>query len=89
MRSRPIPLDVLDRSYLTIESSKYTLSRKQDHLVCFLGGSLMLGAATVGTRVTQPSRPPREHELTDVGKRDWETGYQLIETCVDTHNTAT
>ena len=70
-------------------SRKYTLQRKQDHLVCFLGGSLMLGATTVGQRVAHPSRPPREHQFTSIGKRDWETGYQLIETCVDTHNTAT
>ncbi|KXN88048.1 Mannosyl-oligosaccharide 1,2-alpha-mannosidase [Leucoagaricus sp. SymC.cos] len=69
--------------------NKYTLSRKQDHLVCFLGGSLMLGATTVGTRVARPSRPPREHQLTNIGKRDWQTGYELIETCVDTYNTAT
>ncbi|KAF5356345.1 hypothetical protein D9756_004408 [Leucocoprinus leucothites] len=68
---------------------KYTLQRKQDHLVCFLGGSLMLGATTAGTRVEKVSRPPREHQLTNGGKRDWQTGYELIETCVDTHNTAT
>ncbi|KAL9715624.1 mannosyl-oligosaccharide alpha-1,2-mannosidase [Leucoagaricus gongylophorus] len=72
-----------------VAEKKYTLQRKQDHLVCFLGGSLMLGATTVGQRVAHPSRPPREHQFTSIGKRDWETGYQLIETCVDTHNTAT
>ncbi|KAF9449311.1 glycoside hydrolase family 47 protein [Macrolepiota fuliginosa MF-IS2] len=69
--------------------NKYTLSRKQDHLVCFLGGSLMLGATTVGSRNPNVSRPPRESQLTSTGKRDWKTGYELIETCVDTHNTAT
>ncbi|KAJ3564465.1 hypothetical protein NP233_g8277 [Leucocoprinus birnbaumii] len=70
-------------------NEKYTVSLKQDHLVCFLGGSLMLGATTVGTRVAEPSRPPRENQLTSVGRRDWQTGYELLETCIDTHNTAT
>jgi len=76
-------------AFYSQKSRKYTLQRKQDHLVCFLGGSLMLGATTVGQRGAHSSRPPQEHEFTSIGKRDWETGYQLIETCVDTHNTAT
>ncbi|KAJ7691366.1 glycoside hydrolase [Mycena rosella] len=60
---------------------------KQDHLVCFLGGSLMLGATTAGA-LTPPSVPPTSAELTPAGRRDWTTGIRLIETCVDTYRTA-
>ncbi|KAG2004374.1 mannosyl-oligosaccharide 1,2-alpha-mannosidase [Coprinopsis cinerea AmutBmut pab1-1] len=67
----------------------YERSPKQDHLVCFLGGSLMLGAVTTGSFVDNVSIPPRDSELTDVGKRDWLTGYELIETCMDTYDSAT
>lgn len=49
----------------------------------------MLGATTAGTRDTRVSRPPMGKQLTSIGKRDWQTGYDLIETCVDTHNTET
>jgi hypothetical protein len=67
----------------------YERSPKQDHLVCFLGGSLMIGAVTTGSFVDNVSIPPRDSELTDVGKRDWLTGYELIETCMDTYDSAT
>ncbi|KAG5653419.1 hypothetical protein H0H81_000530 [Sphagnurus paluster] len=53
---------------------------KQDHLVCFFGGSLMLGATTAGADVHRVSVPPRDEELTLVGQRDWTTGRELIET---------
>ncbi|KAJ7128796.1 glycoside hydrolase family 47 protein [Mycena crocata] len=64
-------------------------SLKQDHLVCFLGGSLMLGATTAGALQPQAvSVPPTPEELSAVGQRDWTTGVNLIETCVDTYRTA-
>ncbi|KAJ7473943.1 glycoside hydrolase family 47 protein [Mycena latifolia] len=67
---------------------KWVRMLKQDHLVCFLGGSLMLGATATGA-LTQPvSVPPKVEELTSVGQRDWTTGVNLIETCVDTYRTA-
>ena len=62
---------------------------KQDHLVCFLGGSLMLGATTTGAMVDHVSIPPRTGELTDQGERDWLTGVELINTCMATHDTQT
>ncbi|KAJ7061677.1 glycoside hydrolase family 47 protein [Mycena amicta] len=63
--------------------------RKQDHLVCFLGGSLMLGAVTVHKVVETVSVPPKEHELSEAGRKDWSAGVELIETCVDTYRTKT
>ncbi|KAJ7088449.1 glycoside hydrolase family 47 protein [Mycena belliarum] len=61
---------------------------KQDHLVCFLGGSLMLGATTAGALTHPVSIPPAAAELSRAGQRDWTTGVGLIETCVDTYRTA-
>ncbi|KAF8907715.1 glycoside hydrolase family 47 protein [Gymnopilus junonius] len=67
----------------------WRLMAKQDHLVCFLGGSLMLGATTTGLAGISVSVPPLPSELTETGQKDWQLGYELIETCMDTHNTAT
>ncbi|KAJ7115334.1 glycoside hydrolase [Mycena epipterygia] len=61
---------------------------KQEHLACFLAGSLMLGATTV--HATRPvSVPPQMDELTTTGQRDWKTGAAFLEACMDTHKTAT
>ncbi|TCD70096.1 mannosyl-oligosaccharide alpha-1,2-mannosidase [Steccherinum ochraceum] len=69
----------------------WRLAPKQDHLVCFFGGSLMLGAVTTGAVSFPVSVPPKPHELTEQGKRDWNVGRgrELVETCVKTHDTAT
>ncbi|KAJ7250853.1 glycoside hydrolase [Mycena haematopus] len=67
----------------------WRLTPKQDHLVCFFGGSLLLGATTAGALVRPVSIPPKPEELSEAGKRDWKTGINLIKTCMDTHNTAT
>ncbi|KAG6835146.1 hypothetical protein H0H93_004448 [Arthromyces matolae] len=67
----------------------WRLTPKQDHLVCFLGGSLMLGATKSGAVVDKVSIPPLEKELSDGGKRDWKNGVELIKTCMATHDTAT
>ncbi|KAF7303417.1 alpha-1,2-Mannosidase [Mycena indigotica] len=65
--------------------------RKQDHLVCFLAGELLLGAVTVhrAAGVKKVSIPPRAEELTEEGRRDWTAGIELLETCVDTYRTPT
>jgi endoplasmic reticulum Man9GlcNAc2 1,2-alpha-mannosidase len=68
---------------------EWTSSPKQDHLVCFLGGSLMLGAVTTEAKTAHVSLPPHPSELTEVGTRDWLTGRALIETCMDTYNSST
>ncbi|KAJ8456427.1 hypothetical protein ONZ51_g12132 [Trametes cubensis] len=67
----------------------WRLVPKQDHLVCFFGGSLMLGAVTTGAAVHPVTTPPQVKQLTPSGLRDWKTGYDLIETCMRTHETAT
>jgi len=67
----------------------YSKQAKQDHLVCFLAGSLMLGATTSGSLNGTVSVPPRMEELSSIGKRDWETGTSLLETCMYTHETST
>ncbi|KAH9487353.1 Mannosyl-oligosaccharide 1,2-alpha-mannosidase [Psilocybe cubensis] len=68
---------------------QWRLSPKQDHLVCFLGGSLMLGATTTAASGSSVSVPPRPEELTPTGQKDWQLGHDLIETCVDTYDTKT
>jgi mannosyl-oligosaccharide alpha-1,2-mannosidase len=70
-------------------TSSWRLTPKQDHLVCFLGGSLMLGATKTGTTVNKVSIPPKPHELTKTGLRDWKSGVELLKTCIHTHDTAT
>ncbi|KAH9885458.1 glycoside hydrolase [Cubamyces lactineus] len=67
----------------------WRLVPKQDHLVCFFGGSLMLGAVTTGAAVQPVTTPPQAKQLTPQGLKDWKTGYELIETCMRTHETAT
>ncbi|KAL1951025.1 hypothetical protein VTO73DRAFT_174 [Trametes versicolor] len=67
----------------------WRLQPKQDHLICFFGGSLMLGAVTTGAAVQPVSIPPHTKHLNAKGLRDWKTGVELIETCMRTHETAT
>ncbi|KAJ6535558.1 glycoside hydrolase [Mycena capillaripes] len=64
---------------------------KQEHLACFLAGSLMLGATTAHLRDSErpASVPPRMEELTATGQRDWKTGVAFLEGCMNTHKTAT
>lgn len=49
----------------------------------------MLGATKAGATVQRVSIPPRADELSEFGKRDWQTGVDLVKTCLDTHDTAT
>jgi len=69
--------------------SAWRLSPKQDHLVCFLGGSLMLGATTTGATGATVSIPPKAGELTTVAEAEWKLGEEIIKTCMATHETAT
>ena len=72
-----------------LSPSNWRLMPKQDHLVCFLGGSLMLGATVTGATHHPVSIPPRASELTKQGLRDWANGVELIKTCMKTHETKT
>ncbi|KAK7060811.1 mannosyl-oligosaccharide alpha-1,2-mannosidase [Paramarasmius palmivorus] len=70
-----------------LEKMNWSLQHKQDHLVCFLAGSLMLGAAaSEGQNLSEPAQPklfkPR-------AKRDWKLGVELLESCMRTHETET
>ena len=56
---------------------------KQDHLVCFLGGTMMLGAAASGNRDSL-TPPQRDATLLE----DWRVGHELTRTCVDTYTSA-
>ncbi|KAJ6605386.1 glycoside hydrolase [Mycena vulgaris] len=64
---------------------------KQEHLACFLAGSLMLGATTVHLRdpAKGVSVPPHMDQLTATGQRDWATGVAYLEGCMATHKTKT
>lgn len=68
------------------ERHTFRLIPKQDHLVCFLGGSLMLGA-------TESQSPIPPTSLKELGQRqaaaleDWSVGHELIRTCVETYKT--
>ncbi|CBQ72789.1 related to alpha-mannosidase [Sporisorium reilianum SRZ2] len=63
---------------------------KQDHLVCFLGGSMMLGSTSTkdifGDDAKRPLPP-----ISDVGtgdetdREDWRLGHELVRTCMDTY----
>jgi len=67
----------------------WRLTPKQDFLVCFFGGNLLLSATRAGALVQDVSVPPRADELSDRGRRDWTTGLELIRTCMATHDTKT
>ncbi|KAI3479386.1 hypothetical protein L1887_58591 [Cichorium endivia] len=68
---------------------------KQDHLVCFLGGAMMLGSTSdvdIFGDVAKRPLPP----ISDVGKgdetdrEDWRLGHEFVRTCMDTYtNTKT
>ena len=68
--------------------SSWKLAPKQDHLVCFFPGLLMLGAVMT-TPAANVSTPPKFHELSKHGRNDWLAGVSLLETCVKTHDTQT
>ncbi len=56
---------------------------KQDHLVCFLGGSFILG-------VTEGGRRDVDWQKLDVrDTEDFMVGKGIIESCMKTHETAT
>lgn len=57
---------------------------KQDHLVCFLGGSFILGVTEGGNKEDLDWKNLDERDT-----EDFMLGSGLVKTCVDTYNTAT
>ncbi|KAF5384643.1 hypothetical protein D9757_007462 [Collybiopsis confluens] len=74
-----------------LSTLEWNLGYRQEHLVCFLAGTLMLGAVTSGARNGhhKVSVPPRPREFTSRGLRDWKMGIDLLEGCMTTHDTLT
>ena len=66
----------------------WQFSPKQD-LVCFLGGSLMLGATMTESVASLVSVPPLASKLTEMGQKDWKLSFELINTCMDTYESVT
>lgn len=59
---------------------------KQDHLVCFLGGTMLLGAAAT---LPAPLGPPRTaRNASRAALEDWRVGHEVTRACVDTYERA-
>ncbi|GAA6025092.1 hypothetical protein JCM11491_004778 [Sporobolomyces phaffii] len=58
---------------------------KQDHLVCFLSASLLLGVSTSPDLARSLALPPLEEEFSEQAHDDWYLGKELLRTCVDTY----
>ncbi|GAA5821417.1 hypothetical protein JCM11251_004613 [Rhodosporidiobolus azoricus] len=59
------------------------LTPKQDHLVCFLGATFLLGVTEAAVPL-----PPNESTFSDKQTDDWYAGKALIKTCVDTYTSS-
>lgn len=57
---------------------------QQDHLVCFLGATFLLGASDANTLPL----PPDESTFSESQLDDWVAGKGLIRTCVDTYTSS-
>lgn len=56
---------------------------KQDHLVCFLGGAMMLGASVHADGTLHP--PYNASQATAAMQEDWRVGHELVRSCVHTY----
>lgn len=63
-----------------LSHTNLSLDSQQDHLVCFLGGSLLLGVTGGRGPV-----PPDVSSFTAVETDDFYVGASLIRTCVETY----
>lgn len=63
-------------------SSTWQIIPKQDHLVCFLGGSLILG-------VTEGQSLPSDRDFEQNEREDMALGQAIIDTCLETYRTET
>nr|XP_019044540.1 mannosyl-oligosaccharide alpha-1,2-mannosidase [Kwoniella bestiolae CBS 10118]OCF23470.1 mannosyl-oligosaccharide alpha-1,2-mannosidase [Kwoniella bestiolae CBS 10118] len=65
------------------QSQTWQVVPKQDHLVCFLGGSFLLGITEGGKREVDWKN------LDEVQEEDFVVGKGIVESCMKTHETAT
>lgn len=65
------------------EGPVWVARTKQDHLVCFLGGTIMLGATVIKNGTLHP--PKREYGASIAMREDWRVGHELIRSCMDTY----
>lgn len=56
---------------------------KQDHLVCFLGGTMMMAAAANATGILRP--PRTRYGSSKALIEDWRVGHEITRGCVDTY----
>lgn len=61
----------------------WTRRTKQDHLVCFLGGAMMLGASVHADGTLHP--PFSDSQATAAMQEDWRVGHELVRSCVNTY----
>jgi mannosyl-oligosaccharide alpha-1,2-mannosidase len=64
-------------------ASSWQIIPKQDHLVCFLGGSFLLGLTEGGQKSVSWD------QLSRGDWEDYQAGVGIIESCMATHDTAT
>ncbi|KAG8957661.1 mannosyl-oligosaccharide alpha-1,2-mannosidase, partial [Tulasnella sp. 419] len=69
------------------KAGKISLLPKQDHLVCYLGGLFLLGVTEGFAPVPPKKETFRENQQRKL--RDWSAAMNLIETCMEIHDTAT
>ncbi|OXH31367.1 mannosyl-oligosaccharide alpha-1,2-mannosidase [Cryptococcus neoformans] len=65
------------------QSATWQIVPKQDHLVCFLGGSFLLGITEGGKRDLD------WENMEEKDREDFLVGQGIIESCMKTHDTAT
>jgi hypothetical protein len=65
---------------LLLEHRSWAMRPKQDHLVCFLGGSLLLGVSSA-----YPNHHPVWSRMSPSQQIDYLAGTSLIDTCVETY----
>jgi mannosyl-oligosaccharide alpha-1,2-mannosidase len=65
----------------------FRLLPKQDHLVCFLGGALMLGAHELGAPYA--GRRSGSLAISAVQQEDWAVGHEVLRGCMTTYQETT
>lgn len=64
-------------------SPSWAARTKQDHLVCFLGGTMLLSATEFENGTLYP--PKESYSPTEAAYEDWRVGHELIRSCMNTY----